>query len=72
MPDLRGKLSKVTKLVEAVARPPLKWQAKFLYKKVQISTPFIGQGRKIEELLIKIMNKIELKGPKGQFRLNTL
>ena len=57
---------------EAVALLSLKMEAEFFSQKVHISTPLIGKGKKIEELLVKIVNKSELKGRKGQFKVNTL
>ena len=44
----------------------------FFHKKGEIPPPLHGQVQKIEELLIKIMNKSELKVQKGQFSRYTL
>ena len=46
LPDLRGKLSKVTKMGEAVARLPLKMKAKFLYQKDELSSPLLENVKK--------------------------
>ena len=62
VPDLRWKLSKVTKMGEAVARLSLKIEAKFLYQINQIRTPFVGKGLKKDKLLMKIMNNCKNKG----------
>ena len=48
LPDLRGKLSKVTKMGEAVARLPLKMKAKFLYQKDELSSPLLEKVKKID------------------------
>ena len=46
IPDLRWKLSKVTKMGEAVARLPLKMKAKFLYQKDELSSPLLEKVKK--------------------------
>ena len=72
MPDLRWKLSKMSKMSGYLERLPLRIWVGFFHKKGEIPPPLHGQVQKIEELLIKIMNKSELKDRKGQFRRKTL